>query len=91
MKKLLIIIFTLIFSIALGIFVFFEFKDKELKKNNKYLESEIESITNNTSNIKEENNIYEEKINDIKKEKENILKEEEIWKETKEKLVKALS
>lgn len=91
MKKFLLIIFTLLFSITLAAFVFLEFKNKELRKENKYLEEEIESTINNTNTIKEENNTYKEEIDNIKNEKESVLKEEEIWKETKEKLVNVLS
>ena len=91
MKKVLLIILTILFSITLGIFIFLNIKINPLVKDNNKLEKEINNITSNNSTIKEENTINKDRIDSIKKDKENILKEEEVWKETKEKLVKALS
>ena len=91
MKKVLLIILTILFSITLGIFIFLNIKINPLVKDNNKLEKEINNITSNNSTIKEENTINKDRIDSIKKDKENLLKEEEVWKETKEKLVKALS
>lgn len=91
MKKVLLISLTIILSITLGIFIFFTYKSNSLSKENKTLKEEIDNITSSSTTIKEENTINKDRIDSIKKDKENILKEEEVWKETKEKLVKALS
>lgn len=91
MKKVLLIILTILFSITLGIFIFLNIKTNSLVKDNNKLEKEMDNIASNNSTIKEENTINKDRIDSIKKDKENILKEEEVWKETKEKLVKALS
>ncbi len=91
MKKFLIISLTILFSISLSIFIFLEFKNSSLKRENKEIKKEISIVSNNNNLIKEENDEYEEKINSLKVEKESIIKEVNIWKETKEKIEKALS
>ena len=91
MRKILLVILTFVFSITLGIFIFFTYKSNTLSKENNKLKEKIDNITSNNTTSKEENTNNKDRIDSIKKDKENILKEEEIWKETKEKLVKALS
>ena len=91
MKKVLLIIITILFSVTLGIFIFLNIKTNSLVKDNSKLDKEINNITSSSTTIKEENTINKDRIDSIKKDKENLLKEEEVWKETKEKLVKALS
>jgi len=91
MKKVLLIIITILFSVILGIFIFINIKTNSLVKDNSKLDKEINNITSSSTTIKEENTINKDRIDSIKKDKENLLKEEEVWKETKEKLVKALS
>lgn len=91
MRKILLVILTFVFSITLSIFIFFTYKSNTLSKENNKLKEKIDNITSNNTTIKEENTNNKDRIDSIKKDKKNILKEEEVWKETKEKLVKALS
>ena len=91
MKKFFIIFSIIVFSFVLSAFIFLQFKNNCLKKDNNNLNKDITSISDNNTLLSEENKEYEENINGLKSEKENIIKEVNIWKETKEKVEKALS
>ncbi len=49
MRKILLVILTFVFSITLGIFIFFTYKSNTLSKENNKLKEKIDNITSNNT------------------------------------------
>lgn len=91
MKKIVSIIFTILFIFVFSLFLFLQIKINEMQNNNNILSNELNALNIQNANMIEENKEYESMIDDFKNSNKDKIYQKEIWSVTKEKLKEALS